>query len=158
MSQNPCSLPCKCEEVGIHNIPYLTILTVTWNLGLNRGYCGQKRESRGNWYAVIRLDDATVNCWNYASANEIADVISDFVNALRISIRWSSESSKTPTYPISHRPSSIVTSKQFRAFPLKGKLRVKDLPVPIWHIGQAIHPSYHFDLSHGIAECTVNAV
>ena len=125
---------------------------------MDRGDCGQESESRGNWYAVIRLDDATVDCWNYTSANKVADVISDFVDALKVSMRYSSESSETPTYPISHRPSSIVASKQFRAFPLEGEFRVKDFPVPIWHIGQAIHPSYHCDLSHGIAECTVKVV
>ena len=131
---------------------------MTGGLGLDRGDCVQESESRGNWYAVIRLDEATVDCGNYASANKIADEISDFVDALRISMRYSSESSKTSTYPISHRASSIVTSKQLRAFPLEGEVRVKDFPVPIWPIGQAIHPSYHFDLSHGIAECTINVL
>ena len=158
MPQCPCSLPCKCEEVGIYDIPYLTILTVTGALSLDRGDCVQEGEPRGSWYAVVRLDDATVNCWNHTSANGVADVTSDFVDALRVSMRCSSGSSKTPTYPISHRASSIVASKQFRAFPLEGEFRVKDLAVPIWHVGQAIHPSYHCDLSHGIAECTVNVM
>ena len=30
--------------------------------------------------------------------------------------------------------------------------------MPIRHIGQAIYPSYHCDLSHGVAECAVNIV
>ena len=131
---------------------------MTGVLGLDRSDCVQESKSRGNWYAVIRLDDTTVDSWNYTSANKVADIISDFVDALEISMRYSLQSRKTSTYPISHRASSIVTCKQFRAFPLESEFRVKDLPVPIWHISQAIHPSYHCDLSHGIAECTVKVV
>ena len=158
MPQSSCSLPCECEEAGIYNLLYLAILTVAGGLSLDRGDCVQESESCGYWYAIIRLGDATVYCWNYTRANKVADVIGDFVDALKTSTRYSSDSCETPTYPISHRASSIITSKQFCAFPFEGEFRVKDLPIPVWHIGQAIHPSYHCDLSHGIAECTINVV
>ena len=131
---------------------------MTGALTLDRGDCVQQDESRGSWYAVIRLNDATVDCWNHASANKVVDVISDFLDALKVSMGNSSKFSKTRTYPISHRASSIVTSKQFCAFPFEGEYRVKDFPVPIWHISQAIHPSHHHILSHSIAECTVKVV
>ena len=62
---------------------YLAILTVTGGSSLDRGDRVQESESRGYWYAVIRLDDSSVDCWNYSSANKVADVIGDFVNALK---------------------------------------------------------------------------
>ena len=68
---------------------------MTGGLALDPRDCVQESESRGDWYAVIRLDDATVDCWNYTSANKVADVISDFVDALKISMGYSSESCKT---------------------------------------------------------------
>lgn len=49
-----------------------------------------------------------------------------------------------------------MTSKQFCTFPLESELRVEELAVEIRHIGQAVHPGYHCDLSHSIAECAIN--
>lgn len=57
---------------------------MTGDLGSDRADCVQERESRESWYAVIRLDDATLNCWDHTSAIEVVDVRCNFVDALKI--------------------------------------------------------------------------